>query len=131
MRRRVLIPLTIIVAVGAFFGGWAVTYPDQNDPKNFRYVFWKVGVWKMDLDTATGAMVGDASRDKLVVGKSVSELRWRFGFLLEPSQVTEYYRRCNQSLAWKDKKVFYLRNSPWMVVLEGERATDLVLCKGY
>jgi hypothetical protein len=131
MRRPLLIPLTFIVAVATFFGGWELTYPSDSDPKNFRYVFWKAGVWKMNLDTATATMVGDANRDKLVVGKSVSELRERFGFLLNPSQTTEYLRSCNQTPTWKDQKVLFLRNSPWMVVFEGDRATNLVLCKGY
>ena len=89
MRRPLLILLIFIVVLGAFFGGWELTYPSDSDPKNFRYVFWKAGARKMDLDAATAALVGDANRDKLVVGKSVSELRVRFGFLLDPSQKTE------------------------------------------
>ena len=131
IKRRILIPVIIIAAIAIFFGGWELMYPAQVEPKGIRYVFWKAGMWNMDLDTAMATMVGDADRNKLVVGKTVAELQTRFGVLLDPSQTTEYYRRCNQTSDWEDKKVLFLRNSPWMVVFEGDRATDLVLCKGY
>jgi hypothetical protein len=28
----------VLAVVVIFFGGWALTYPDSNDPKNLRYV---------------------------------------------------------------------------------------------
>jgi hypothetical protein len=37
--------------------GGAVTYPSDSDRKNIRYVFWKNGLYGMNLDTATGTMI--------------------------------------------------------------------------
>jgi hypothetical protein len=34
-----------------------VTYPSDSDRKNIRYVFWKNGLYGMNLDTATGTMI--------------------------------------------------------------------------
>lgn len=131
MRRAALILLVTMGLVATFFTGWVVVYPSSDDPKNFRYVLWKAGIYKMNLDDVTAVMTRAVSPDKLVVGKSVSELRERFGFLLDPSQTTEYYRECNATPAGRNKHVRFLRNSPWMVIFDGDKATGLVLCKGY
>jgi hypothetical protein len=131
LRRAALISITTLGLVAALFAGWVLVYPSSDDPKNFRYVLWNAGIYKMNLDGVTAVMTHDVYPDRLVVGKSVSELREKFGFLLDPSQTTEYYRECNQTSASKNKKVLFLRSSPWMVILDGDRATGLVLCKGY
>jgi len=130
MKRRILIPVIIIAAIAIFFGGWQLMYPDLGDPRNVRYVFWNAGLCSMDLDIATDTMIGDSDRASLVVGKTVPELRSRFGFLLESTQALPYLRNCYQTSFWKDKKVLFIRTKPWMVVIEGDRATELVLIKG-
>jgi hypothetical protein len=131
MKRGMLTPVSIaLVAVVIIFGAWALIYPSTNDPKNLRYVLWKTGVYRMNPDMATETMIGDAGRDKLVIGKTDSQLRGRFGFLLEPAEASQYLRSCYQSSPWKDRRVLFIRNGPWMVVFEGDKATNLVLIKG-
>jgi hypothetical protein len=120
--------IVTLTALVIFLGGWEVTYPSPGDPKNIRYVLWKAGLYKMDLDLATGTMVGDPARDKLIIGKTEAALRSRFGYLLTPLDASPYLKTC--SSPWKDTKVLFIRNSPWMVVFNGDKATDLVLIKG-
>ena len=129
MTRRTLFFLAPVAGLMLFFGGWAATYPGSYDPKCISYVLWKAGVWKMNLDTATEVMVGDAGREKLVIGKSIPQLRERFGYLEDLSQTDGYNRLCHQ-LGRSSEKVLFLRRSRWMVVFDGSKATDLVLCKG-
>jgi len=130
MKRRAIISFAIALVVAAFFGAWVATYPSESDPRNIKYICWKAGVCRMNLDLATGTMIGDPHRDKLVIGKTEAELRRRFGFLVEPSQAGGYNRGCYEGSDWKSRRVLFLRNSPWMVVFSGDRATDLVLIKG-
>ncbi len=130
MRRRMLISVIIVVVVVLFFGGWAITYPSSSDPKNMKYVLWKAGLYKVSLDQATTAMVGDRKRDELVVGKTKAQLRDKFGSLLSPADASPYLRGCYQNSAWKDKDVLFLGQSPWMVVFDGDKATNLILVKG-
>jgi hypothetical protein len=106
-------------------------YPSENDPKNIKYVFWKVGLYRMDLDTAIGTMIGDRNREKLVIGKTKDQLRGKFGYLLAPSEAGPYMQTCYADSAWKEKAtVLLLRRGPWMVKFDGDKATDLMLCKG-
>jgi hypothetical protein len=108
---------------------WVLTYPDDSDPKNIKYVCWKAGLYRMNLDTATGTMIGDGERDRLVVGKTRAQLRDRFGLLLTLDDASQYLKSCYQSSGWKEKDVLFIRQSPWMVVFHGDRATGLVLMK--
>lgn len=105
-------------------------YPSSSDPKSIQYVLWKAGLYKMDLDIATGTMLGDSGRNGLVVGKTQAELQTRFGYLLTASSASQYLRSYYEKSWWKDRKVLFIRDSPWMVVFDGDRATDLVLVKG-
>lgn len=132
MRRRMLISMIIVVVVVVvlFFGGWAMTYPSSSDPKNMKYVLWKAGLYKVSLDQATTAMVGDRNRDELVVGKTKAQLQDKFGSLLSPADASPYLRGCYQNSAWKDKDVLFIRESSWMVIFDGDKATNLVLVKG-
>jgi hypothetical protein len=125
-----LISVIIVVVVVLFFGGWAMTYPSSSDPKNMKYVLWKAGLYKVSLDQATTAMVGDRNRDELVVGKTKAQLQDKFGSLLSPADASPYLRGCYQNSAWKDKDVLFIRESSWMVVFDGDKATNLVLVKG-
>src|SRR5215472_10761145 len=97
MRSRMLISVIIVVVVAIFFGGWALTYPSSNDPKNIKYVLWKAGLYKVNLDQATAAMVGDPNRDQLVVGKTKVQLRDKFGPLLSSAEVSPYLKACYQN----------------------------------
>lgn len=128
--RPMRIAIVSIVLVLIFGAGWYLMYPSSGDPKNMKYVFWKVGIYKMDLDLATGTMIGDAHRNKLVLGKTEAQLRSRFGYLLTPTDASPYLRSCYENSSWKDRRVVFIRNSPWMVVLDGDKAVDLVLIKG-
>jgi hypothetical protein len=131
MKRPVRLTLIAIVALSALFvAGWLSMYSSTSDPKNIQYILWKAHLYKLDLPTATGTMIGDADRDKLVVGKTKSQIEKRFGPLLTPEQATPHLRGCYQDSDWKDKVVLFIANSPWMVVFDGDRATDLVLIKG-
>ena len=119
-----------LASVLIFFGGWLLMYPSSSDPKNIRYVLWKADLYKMNLDIATGTMIGDAGRNKLVVGKTEVELQTKFEYLVTPNDASQYIRSCYQNSSWKDRKVLFIRNSSWMVLFDGDKATQLVLIKG-
>jgi len=125
--RAAILALTFSIAVVI---GWILTYPSESDPKNIKYVLWKSGLYGMNLDKATGTMIGDGSSDELVVGKTRAQLRERFGYLSTPADVSQYLRNCYQNSSWKGREVLFIRKSPWMVVFDGDKATDLVLIKG-
>ena len=127
LAKTVALALTFFIAI---IIGWTVTYPSDSDPKNIKYVLWKNGLYGMNLDTAIGAMIDDASREKLVVGKTRTQLRERFGYLSTPADVSPYLRGSYQDSAWKDRDALFIRKSPWMVILDGDKATQLVLIKG-
>lgn len=130
MKRVMAICAIVVVVVSMVVGCWELTYPGPNDPKSLQYVLWKAGMYKLNLDTATEVMVGDASKSKLVIGKTIPELQKKFGYLLPPKETSKYNRDCYLSSSWKDKRVLFIRHSNWMVVFDGDRATDLVLIKG-
>jgi hypothetical protein len=81
-------------------------------PKSIKYVLWKNGLYGMNLDTATGTMIGDRSREKLVIGKTKVQLREKFGYLSTPADVSQYLRGCYETSAWKVRDVLFIRNSP-------------------
>ncbi len=112
------------------FLGWELTYPSESDPKNLKYLLWKTGLYRMNLDSVTGTMIGDPGREKLVVGKTKSQLQERFGYLLPPTDASPYLRGCYQDSSWKNRDVLFIRKSPWMVVFDSDRATELILVKG-
>ncbi len=124
---RIVIVMFALVAICV--GGWALVYPSP-DPKNIKYVLWKAGFYEMNLDVATGTMVGDPNRDKLVVGKTKVQLRNKFGLLLLPADASPYLRGCYLNSSWKNREVVFIGQSSWMLVLDGEKATNLVLIKG-
>jgi len=126
MRTAVIAFILILVV----FGAWALAYPSASDPKNMRYVLWKAGLYRMDPDVATDTMIGDSGRDTLVLGKTKRQLRDRFEYLALPTDASPYLRSCHQSSPWKDKDVLFIRKSRWMVVFDGDTATNLILVKG-
>ena len=145
--RRIAFAL-FFVAVGVVlsFGvvvTWLRTYPDNVDPKNIYYVLWKHGLNNnMNLDCALGAMVGDGVRQ--VQGLTKDQLKARFGYIRTLGEVTPYYQACyftpgvftlgnadRAVIAAKSEDAFFLRDSPWMVLMKNGKAVDLTLCKGY
>ena len=124
---------TAIVVLAFFIAAvacWELTYPSEGDPKNIKYVLWKTGLYQMNLDAVTGTMVGDPGREKLIVGKTKSQLQERFGYLLPPADASPYLRGCYQGSSWKNRDVRFIRKSPWMVVFDGDKASELILVKG-
>lgn len=130
-RRTMQWTLMVIAGLGLALVGWLLAYPSSSDPKNLKYQLWKMGLMKMDLDTATGTMVGDGASKRLVLGKTRSELQQRFGVLLAPSEANPYLGGFYRQSPWNGQEVVFLRSSPWMVVFKNGVATDLVLVKGY
>lgn len=129
MRKAALLWCLVLGLLALFVVGWTLTYPSP-DSKNIRYVLWKADLYRMNLDEATGAMVGDRNRDGLVVGKTKAQLRDKFGLLLATSDASPYLKRCYQNSSWNNKDVLFIGQSPWMVVFDGDKATNLVLMKG-
>ena len=136
----------VLVGVGlgvlfsyAYFIHRVKAYPDGYDPKNIDYVLWKHGLnQNMNLDNAIGAMTHDTWAVRLVQGKSVEELKHRFGFLRALKEARPYDQLCytngsvgERGIPATGKEVVFLRDSDWMVILEQGKAADLVLCKGY
>ncbi len=115
-----------VLAIG--LGAWGMTYPG-NDPRGLKYVLWKHGLYRMNLDEACDTMIGDARRDAVVLGRTKAELRDRFGYLLTPVQTSKYNRTCYENSSSSEDALF-IRNSSWMVVFDGPRATKLILIKG-
>jgi hypothetical protein len=128
-RVRIVVVAAFVLAL-VFVIGWALTYPFPSDPKNIRYVLWKAGLYRMDADNAAIAMVGDPGSKKMVVGKTREELQSRFGRLLTLAEASPYYKFCYQTSSLKGSDVLFIGRSPWMIVLKGDRAADLMLLKG-
>jgi hypothetical protein len=145
------------IALAAFFTGvgvilsllvlytWLGIYPDDVDPKNTYYVLWKHGLNpSMNLDSALGAMSHDVWPVRRVEGLTKDQLKARFGYIRTLAEVTPYYQACyltpgvftlgnvnRAEIAAKSEDAFFLRDSPWMVVMKNGKVVDLVLCKGY
>jgi hypothetical protein len=130
MKKPLKLTLLVLVLLFALFAvSWNAMYSD-GDPKNVKYLLWKEGIYKLDLDTATGTMIGDRHRDTLVVGKTKAQIEKRFGQLLTPEQASSYQRNCWQNSYWKNDKVLFISHGNWMIVFDGDKATDLLLIKG-
>lgn len=142
MKKRLRAVVTGVLGISAilvFYYGW---YPDEGDPKNIKYILWKAGLYKLNLDLATQVMVGDRGREKLVIGKTEEQLQKKFGYLLTPDQASYYLQGCTSDppryqadppygpSPWKGKKRLFIRSSPWMVVFDGDKASELWLIKG-
>jgi hypothetical protein len=70
---------------------------------------------------------------------SREQLKNRFGYTRTLDEATPYLRGCYSTpgdagqveTRGKREDVAFLRDSPWMVVIENKKAVDLILCKGY
>jgi hypothetical protein len=134
----------VILSLLAFYT-WLGTYPDDVDPKNIYYVLWKHGLNNnMNLDSALAAMSHDVWPVRRVEGLTKGQLKARFGYIRTLGEVTPYYQACyltpgaftqgnvsRAEIAAKSEDAFFLRDTPWMVVMKNGKAVDLVLCKGY
>jgi hypothetical protein len=125
---RIVILAFIFIII--FVGGWILSYPDSNDPKNIKYVLWKHGLYRLHIDTVISAMVGDASRNDLIVGKTKTQIQKRFGTLFSPNEVSPYLREAYENF-WKGTEVRFIGHSPFMITFDKNgRATDVILMKG-
>lgn len=101
---------------------------------------WKHGLSRnIGLDSAVAGMTHDTWSVKIVKGKSREQLDIQFGYVRTLDQVTSYLRQCytlhdasgELGVPARKKEVVFLRDSWWMVILDGGKVVDLVLCKGY
>jgi hypothetical protein len=131
MNRSLARRITVITgsAVILIVAAWMSVHPSGDDPRSLKYVLWKHHLYKLDPDTAIHAMVLDTESNRLVVGKTKAELLDRFGSLVPAADAAPALRDCYKSSPWKDKTAVFIRTSPWMVVFEGDRGSELVLMK--
>jgi hypothetical protein len=86
----------------------------------------------MNLDTAMQAFYLDTDRDRLIRGATEDQLKARFGYVRQFEQVSPSYQQClDESSARKGKSAVFLRDTAFMVVIEHQRGSALILCKGY
>jgi hypothetical protein len=130
MQRRRRHLLTILSILALYLVVWELLYHGPAEPKDLRYMGWKLGIYPMDPGDALETMVGDTYPDKLVVGKTEAELRKKFGFVTPLERASEYVKYCYNNSDRRGQEVFMLRNSNWMVVIKNGRAQELVLVKG-
>ena len=112
------------------FVAWASVYSDRGDARGPRYVLWKIGVFPFDPTVVYPAMVGDREREGLALGLTVPELERRFGKLRTRETATTEYQRHYSDRFLTEKKIYWLGDSPWLVVIENDRAVELHLMKG-
>jgi hypothetical protein len=134
-----------VILSSLVFYAWLGIYSNDVDPKNIYYVLWKHGLNNsMNLDSALGAMSHDAWPIRRVEGLTKDQLKARFGYIRTLEEVTPYYQACyftpgvftlgnvsRAEIGAKSEDAFFLRDSPWMVVMKNGKAVDLILCKGY
>jgi len=104
-----------------------------EDPRSTQYIRWKRGLnGNLKPDVYMAAFYLDGDRDQLTKGATEDQLKSRFGYVRRLEQVSPYYQQCrDQSPTRKEKTVVFLRDTPWMVVMNDQRGSELVLCKGY
>ena len=120
----------VLVLMFVFFVGWAFMYPFP-DQRNIKYVFWKAGLYRLNLAQAEGEMISDPHRDNIVIGKTKAQLERRFGRLIPLADATEYAKFCCQHGS-ECKNATFVDDGPalWMIVFRGDKATALFLMKG-
>jgi len=118
------------------FVAWIVLYPEDQDPKNIDYVLWKHGLnQNMNLDHAIAGMTHDKWPERIVKGMSKEQLKRRFGYIHTLDETPNYsvcYAATGGLGRWGEgTEAAFLRNGPWMVILDKGKVDDLILCKGY
>ncbi len=128
------VALGILISFGIFVA-WVGLYPEDVDPKNIDYVLWTHGMnQNMNLDHAIAGMTHDRHPERLIRGLSKEQLKQRFGYIRSRDQVPQYggcYPSGFLGTSPEGKEVAFLRDGPWVVILDQGRAVDLALCKGY
>lgn len=106
---------------------------NPGDPRNIHYILWKRGLnGNMSLDTAMAAFYLDTDRDQLIRGATEEQLKTRFGYVRRLEQVSPYYQQClGQSSTLKGRTAVFLRDTPFMVVMDHQKGSEVILCKGY
>jgi hypothetical protein len=107
-----------------------LTRGDSQRSTSVRYWAWKHGILKMDLDQALVEMVNDPSRDRIVLGKTESELNAKFGFTLPPEQASSYVQYCFKNSQYNTSQVLMLRSSNWMVLMQNGKVAQLLRVSG-
>ena len=115
------------------FMHWVESYPDDYDPKNIDYVLWTHGLNRnMNLDHAIAGMTHDTFPDRLVKGLTKDQLTSRFGYIRQLQDMSPYYQGCPSAGGHPiEKEVVFIRDGPWMAIMDKGKAADLILCKGY
>lgn len=108
-----------------------MVHPSPSDPKNVQYVLWRRGFFPMNPDTALQTMIGDTRREALVIGESREALARQFGYITSPEDASAYYRSSYEKGPYHQKEVAFLRSSPWMVVFDHGKVSNLILVKGW
>jgi hypothetical protein len=125
---RILIGLFVLAAIVT--AGWVLAYSDRGDPKNIKYVLWKHGLYPYTFGF-TGNMTHDSSAKELVIGKTKEQLERKFGKLVSLAEASLYLKQEYEEYPYQQEKdVCFIAESWWMVVFNGDKASDLVLCKG-
>jgi hypothetical protein len=129
LTKRTIARSAVILAL-AVVALWAVTYPQDGDPKNIKYVLWKhhLNPW-MNLRVAAETVIHDRDRDRLIVGSSKEELRKRFGDMTDPSKRSEYFQNC-ALYTGERADALYLRQTDLIVIFRDNHAIKEFLCKG-
>jgi hypothetical protein len=104
-----------------------------GDPRNIHYALWKRGLYRyMNLDTAMAAFYQDPGRDQLIRGATEDQLKTRFGYVRRLEEMSPYYQRCpSESSTPKGTTAVFLRDTAFMVVMDHQKGSALILCKGY
>ena len=99
------------------------------DP-SIRYLAWKHGLVAIDLDRATSEMNLDVHRETLVIGKTRHQLDEQFGYTSSLEQATPYVRNCVLNSPNAKEEVIQIRQSDWVVVMQGRKAVQLLSVEG-
>ena len=134
--KRLAIAGAIIALVACAVTGTVFAYSDLRysfgDPRNIHYILWKRGLNRnVNLDTAMEAFYLDTDRDQLIRGATEDQLKTRFGYIRHVGEVSRYYQQCLGPDATEGRSAVFLRDTPFMVVMDHERGSALILCKGY
>lgn len=130
-----LLALGMLLSFGIFVA-WVELYPEDQDPKNIDYVLWTHGLnQNMNLDHAVAGMTHDKWPVRIVKGMSKEQLKERFGYIHTPDE-TPNYSGCYPATGGRERwgigtEAVFLRNGPWLVILDKGRVVNLILCKGY
>jgi hypothetical protein len=126
--KNILIILSIVLSM--IVGGWICAYPYANDPKSLGYLLWKLGLYNISIEDAVCAMIGDASREDIIIGKTKNEIEKRFGGLIASQTLPDYLFNQHNLLKLPSDEICLIRDSPWIILFRNGKAANLILVKG-